>query len=241
MSENSKFAELCDKCNITFIGPSAEVIEKTGNKQEARNTMIKAGVPVIPGTKEPVMDAGRGKEIAVSIGYPVMIKAALGGGGKGMRAVYDEKDFEKEFNNAQREAINGFADGTMYIEKYIENPRHIEFQILADNYGNVIHLGERDCSIQRNHQKMIEESPSAAVSEELRQKMGEAAVKAIQAGVDLIVMPDNYKEAYKAIKKALKSGKIKESRIDKSVRRIIYTKLKRGEIPPDTTLLKENQ
>ena len=121
--------------------------------------MIKAGVPVIPGTKEPVMDAGRGKEIAASIGYPVMIKAALGGGGKGMRAVYDEKDFEKEFNNAQREAINGFADGTMYIEKYIENPRHIEFQILADNYGNVIHLGERDCSIQRNHQKMVEESP----------------------------------------------------------------------------------
>ena len=165
LSENSKFAELCDKCNITFIGPSAEVIEKTGNKQEARNTMIKAGVPVIPGTKEPVMDAGRGKEIAASIGYPVMIKAALGGGGKGMRAVYDEKDFEKEFNNAQREAINGFADGTMYIEKYIENPRHIEFQILADNYGNVIHLGERDCSIQRNHQKMVEESPSAALDE----------------------------------------------------------------------------
>lgn len=181
LSENSKFAELCDKCNITFIGPSAEVIEKTGNKQEARNTMIKAGVPVIPGTKEPVMEAGRGKEIAASIGYPVMIKAALGGGGKGMRAVYDEKDFEKEFNNAQREAINGFADGTMYIEKYIENPRHIEFQILADNYGNVIHLGERDCSIQRNHQKMIEECPCAALSDELRKKMGETAVKAARA------------------------------------------------------------
>ena len=181
LSENSKFAELCDKCNITFIGPSAEVIEKTGNKQEARNTMIKAGVPVIPGTKEPVMDAGRGKEIAASIGYPVMIKAALGGGGKGMRAVYDEKDFEKEFNNAQREAINGFADGTMYIEKYIENPRHIEFQILADNYGNVIHLGERDCSIQRNHQKMVEESPSAALDEKTRQQMGKMAVKAARA------------------------------------------------------------
>ena len=148
LSENSKFAELCDKCNITFIGPSAEVIEKTGNKQEARNTMI---------------------------------KAALGGGGKGMRAVYDEKDFEKEFNNAQREAINGFADGTMYIEKYIENPRHIEFQILADNYGNVIHLGERDCSIQRNHQKMVEESPSAALDEKTRQQMGEMAVKAARA------------------------------------------------------------
>ena len=181
LSENSKFAELCDKCNITFIGPSAEVIEKTGNKQEARNTMIKAGVPVIPGTKEPVMDAARGKEIVASIGYPVMIKAALGGGGKGMRAVYDEKDFEKEFNNAQREAINGFADGTMYIEKYIENPRHIEFQILADNYGNVIHLGERDCSIQRNHQKMVEESPSAALDEKTRQQMGEMAVKAARA------------------------------------------------------------
>ena len=168
LSENSKFAELCDKCNITFIGPSAEVIEKTGNKQEARNTMIKAGVPVIPGTKEPVMDAGRGKEIAASIGYPVMIKAALGGGGKGMRAVYDEKDFEKEFNNAQREAINGFADGTMYIEKYIENPRHIEFQILADNYGNVIHLYERECSIQRRNQKVIEESPSPFVKKVVR-------------------------------------------------------------------------
>lgn len=127
------------------------------------------------------MDAGRGKEIAASIGYPVMIKAALGGGGKGMRAVYDEKDFEKEFNNAQREAINGFADGTMYIEKYIENPRHIEFQILADNYGNVIHLGERDCSIQRNHQKMVEESPSAALDEKTRQQMGEMAVKAARA------------------------------------------------------------
>ena len=156
LSENSKFASLCEKCNITFIGPDSDIIEKTGNKQEARNTMISAGIPVIPGTKEPVMDAERGKELADNIGYPVMVKAALGGGGKGMRVVYTKEDFKREFDNAQREAVNGFADGTMYIEKYIEKPRHIEFQILADKYGNTIHLGERDCSIQRNHQKLVE-------------------------------------------------------------------------------------
>ena len=170
-----------------------------------------------------------------------MIKASSGGGGKGMRVSESEADFEENFNTAQRESINSFADDTMYLERYVGRPRHVEVQILGDKFGTAVQLGERVLFIQRRHQKMIEESPSAAVSEELRQKMGEAAVKAIQAGVDLIVMPDNYKEAYKAIKKALKSGKIKESRIDKSVRRIIYTKLKRGEIPPDTTLLKENQ
>ena len=181
LSENSKFASLCEKCNIAFIGPDSDIIEKTGNKQEARNTMISAGIPVIPGTKEPVMDAERGKELADNIGYPVMIKAALGGGGKGMRVVYTKEDFKREFDNAQREAVNGFADGTMYIEKYIEKPRHIEFQILADKAGHVVHLGERDCSIQRNHQKMIEESPSIALGEELRKKMGKAAIKAAKA------------------------------------------------------------
>lgn len=181
LSENSKFAELCKKCNITFIGPEPEVIEKTGNKQEARNTMIAANVPVIPGTKEPVMDSDIGLELANEIGYPVMIKAALGGGGKGMRVVRDEDSFRKEFDNAQREAVNGFGDGTMYIEKYIESPRHIEFQILADKFGNCIHLGERDCSIQRNHQKMIEESPSVALNDELRKAMGDMAVKAARA------------------------------------------------------------
>lgn len=181
LSENSKFAELCRKCNITFIGPFPEVIEKMGNKSEARNTMIAAGVPVIPGTKEPVMDAVTGKKLADAIGYPVMVKAALGGGGKGMRVVRNAEEFTANFNNAQMEAEKGFADGTMYIEKYIEHPRHIEFQILADNYGNVIHLGERDCSIQRRHQKMIEESPSIALTEDLRDRMGSTAVRAAKA------------------------------------------------------------
>lgn len=181
LSENSRFAELCKKCNIAFIGPSGEVIEKTGNKQEARNTMAAAGIPVIPGSKEAVYDAGTGKIIADKIGYPVMIKAALGGGGKGMRMVACADEFEKEFNNAQREAVNGFADNAMYIEKYIEEPHHIEFQILADHYGNIVHLGERDCSIQRNHQKMVEEAPSAALSDDIRRKMGETAVKAARA------------------------------------------------------------
>ncbi len=181
LSENSKFAALCEKCNIAFIGPSSDIIEKTGNKQEARNTMIAAGIPVIPGTKEPVMDAAKGLKLADEIGYPVMIKAALGGGGKGMRVVYSGTDFKREFDNAQREAVNGFADGTMYIEKYIEKPRHIEFQILADKYGNTIQLGERDCSIQRNHQTLVEEAPSFALSEKLRRKMGACAVAAAKA------------------------------------------------------------
>ena len=143
--------------------------------------MISAGIPVIPGTKEPVMDAERGKELADNIGYPVMVKAALGGGGKGMRVVYTKEDFKREFDNAQREAVNGFADSTMYIEKYIEKPRHIEFQILADKYGNTIHLGERDCSIQRNHQKLVEESPSPALNDELRKRMGDTAVAVAKA------------------------------------------------------------
>lgn len=181
LSENSKFAELCEQCNITFIGPSSEVIRKMGNKQEARNTMIDAGVPVIPGSTEPIYDAKTGAEIAKKIGYPVIVKAALGGGGKGMRVAETEEQFENSFQTAQKEAEIAFGDGTMYIEHFVQHPRHIEFQILADKYGNVIHLGERDCSIQRNHQKMIEESPSIALSEEMRKKMGEAAVKAAKA------------------------------------------------------------
>lgn len=181
LSENSKFAELCEQCNITFIGSSSEVIRKMGNKQEARNTMIDAGVPVIPGSTEPIYDAKTGAEIAKKIGYPVIVKAALGGGGKGMRVAETEEQFENSFQTAQKEAEIAFGDGTMYIEHFVQHPRHIEFQILADKYGNVIHLGERDCSIQRNHQKMIEESPSIALSEEMRKKMGEAAVKAAKA------------------------------------------------------------
>lgn len=181
LSENSKFASLCEKCNIAFIGPDSETIEKTGNKSEARNTMIQADVPVVPGTKEPVFEAQAGRKFADSIGYPVMIKAALGGGGKGMRVVRSSEEFEKNFNNAQREAINGFGDNAMYIEKYVEHPRHIEFQILADSYGNTIHLGERECSIQRRHQKMIEESPCLALNSKVRDEMGAVAVRAAKA------------------------------------------------------------
>lgn len=181
LSENSKFAELCEQCNITFIGPDSKVIASLGNKQVARNTMMAAGVPVIPGSKEPVYDAKTGAALAQEIGYPVIIKAALGGGGKGMRTAWTPEEFESAFQTAQKETEMAFADSTMYIEHFVENPRHIEFQILADKYGNVIHLGERDCSIQRNHQKLIEESPSVALSDELRKKMGDAAVKAAKA------------------------------------------------------------
>lgn len=181
LSENSKFAELCEQCNITFIGPDSDVISRLGNKQEARNTMIGAGVPVVPGSQDAVYDAKTGARIAEEIGYPVMIKAALGGGGKGMRVAENAEEFETSFLTAQKETQIAFGDNTMYIERFVRHPRHIEFQILADKHGNVIHLGERDCSIQRNHQKMIEESPCAVISEELRQKMGQAAVNAAKA------------------------------------------------------------
>lgn len=181
LSENSKFAELCEQCNITFIGPDSKAIARLGNKQEARNTMAAAGVPVIPGSTEPIYDAGTGALIAEGIGYPVIVKAALGGGGKGMRIANTPEEFEQSFRTAQKETQMAFGDNTMYIEHFVQHPRHIEFQILADHYGNVVHLGERDCSIQRNHQKMIEESPSVALSSDLRQRMGEAAVCAAKA------------------------------------------------------------
>ncbi len=181
LSENSRFVELCEKCNITFIGPSAKMIDKMGNKSEARKTMMEAGVPVVPGTKEPVYDAKKGMELAEQIGYPVMIKASSGGGGKGMRVSEEPEDFEENFKVAQLESVRGFADNTMYIEKYVQDPRHIEFQIIADKFGNVVQLGERDCSIQRHHQKVIEESPSVALTPELREKMGDAAVRAAKA------------------------------------------------------------
>lgn len=181
LSENAKFAELCAKCNIAFIGPSAEIIHRMGNKSEARKTMMEAGVPVVPGSKTPVYTVEEARKMAEEIGYPVMIKASSGGGGKGMRISRGPEDFDANFQNAQMESIKGFSDDTMYLERYVERPRHIEFQILADKYGNVIHLGERDCSIQRNHQKLIEESPSVALSDELRKKMGDAAVKAAKA------------------------------------------------------------
>ena len=178
LSENARFAELCQKCNITFIGPSPELIHKMGNKSEARKTMMEAGIPVVPGSKEPVRKVEEAKAMAEEIGYPVMIKASSGGGGKGMRISWGPEDFEANFQNAQMESVKGFSDDTMYLERYIEKPRHIEFQIMADKFGHVVHLGERDCSIQRRHQKVLEESPSIAISNELRKKMGEAAVKA---------------------------------------------------------------
>ena len=181
LSENARFAELCEKCSIAFIGPSAEIINRMGNKSEARKTMMEAGIPVVPGTKEPVFTAERGLELAESIGFPVMIKASSGGGGKGMRVSRSREDFTENFQNAQLESVKGFSDDTMYIEKYIEQPRHIEFQIMADKYGNVVHLGERDCSIQRRHQKVLEESPCQVISDELRKKMGQTAVMAAKA------------------------------------------------------------
>lgn len=181
LSENSKFAQICKTCGLTFIGPSPEVIERLGNKSMAKKTMEEAGVPVIPGNSISVYTVEDGLKHAREAGYPVMIKAALGGGGKGMRTACSPEEFENSFHMAQTEARNAFGDDAMYIEHFVERPRHIEFQILADDYGNVVHLGERDCSIQRNHQKLIEESPSLALSEELRRKMGEAAVKAAKA------------------------------------------------------------
>ena len=181
LSENARFAELCERCSIRFIGPSAEVIRKMGNKSEARKTMIEAGVPVVPGSREPVFTAEEGLKTAKEIGFPVMIKASSGGGGKGMRISRSEDDFEANFRSAQMESIKGFSDDTMYMERFIEKPRHIEFQILADRFGNVIHLGERDCSIQRRHQKLLEEAPSVGIFPEVRAKMGEAAVRAAKA------------------------------------------------------------
>ena len=181
LSENSRFVEMCRKCNVTFIGPSAEVISRMGNKSEAKNTMRQAGVPVVPGTEEPVFTVEEARKAAEQIGYPVMIKASSGGGGKGMRVAGNEEEFEKLFCTAQKESIRSFADDTMYLEKFVECPRHVEVQIVADKFGNVVHLGERDCSIQRRHQKLIEESPCSALSEELRKKMGDTAVRAAKA------------------------------------------------------------
>ena len=181
LSENAKFAKHCKECGIKFIGPSSEVIGMMGDKAVARQTMIDADVPVIPGMEGSVKDVEEALKEALKIGFPLMIKAALGGGGKGMRISRSEDDFRDNFINAQQEAIKGFSDDTMYMERYIEKPRHIEFQILADEHGNCVHLGERDCSIQRRHQKIIEESPSVAIDDKLRKAMGEAAIRAAKA------------------------------------------------------------
>jgi acetyl-CoA carboxylase, biotin carboxylase subunit len=181
LSENSKMVDICNMHGIKFIGPKKEHIEKMGNKSEARKTMIEAGVPVVPGSKESTNEAAKALEIAKGIGFPVMIKASSGGGGRGMRIVHSEDEFENSFNMAKSESKAAFNDDSMYVEKFIENPRHIEFQILADEYGNVVHLGERDCSLQRRNQKVIEEAPCSAITPELRSKMGEAALKAAKS------------------------------------------------------------
>lgn len=181
LSENSRFAEMCAKCHITFIGPSPEIMDKMGNKSQARRTMMEAKVPVVPGTKEAVFEAAEGQRQAEKIGYPVMIKASSGGGGKGMRVAKNSQEFQEAFQVAQMESQRAFGDRTMYIEKFVEEPRHVEIQILADKYGHVVQLGERDCSIQRHHQKVLEESPCCALTPKLRKKMGEAAVRAVKA------------------------------------------------------------
>lgn len=181
LSENSIFARMCEDCNITFIGPSADVIELMGNKSKARQTMIEAGVSVVPGTNGTVTDLETAFAEADRIGYPIMIKASAGGGGKGMRAAFSKEEFEKAFDSAKNEAKAAFGDDRIYLERLMIEPRHIEFQLLADRYGNVVHLGERDCSIQRKNQKIVEESPSPAIDEELRIRMGEEAIRAAKA------------------------------------------------------------
>ena len=181
LSENSQFASICKESNIKFIGPEAEIIDLLGNKSNAKEMMKKAGVPVIPGSDGSVKGLKDAICISEKIGYPVILKAAAGGGGKGIRVVKTPDELETAYNIVKQESKNAFNDDEIYIEKFVVNPRHVEIQILADEHGNVIHLGERDCSIQRKHQKMIEETPSTAIDEKIRNKMGEAAVKAAKA------------------------------------------------------------
>ena len=181
LAENAEFAEVCMEYGIKFIGPTPEMIRKMGDKITAKDTMIKASVPVIPGSEGLIPNIKEGIGIAKEIGYPILLKATAGGGGKGMRIVYQESEFEKNWEMARQEAGASFGNDGIYIEKFIEEPRHIEFQIAGDQYGKVVHLSERDCSIQRRHQKLIEESPSPFMTPELREKMGAAAIKAGQS------------------------------------------------------------
>ena len=181
LSENSQFAKICEESNIKFIGPNYKVIELMGNKSNAKELMKNAGVPVIPGSDGSVKGLKDAIKIANEIGYPIMLKAAAGGGGKGIRIVNIPEELESNYNIVKQEAKLSFNDDEIYIEKFVKNPRHVEIQILADEHGNVIHLGERDCSIQRRNQKVIEETPSTAIVDKLRNKMGEAAIKAVKA------------------------------------------------------------
>jgi acetyl-CoA carboxylase biotin carboxylase subunit len=181
LAENAEFAETCAASNITFIGPTAEQIRIMGNKASARRAMQDVGVPIVPGSPGPVDDVDEALQFAIGIGFPVIIKASAGGGGKGMRVAADPEDFGRAFQLARSEALSAFGNGDVYVEKYLARPRHIEFQIMGDSHGNAIHLGERDCSVQRRHQKLIEEAPSPAMTPELRKAMGDAAVRGAKA------------------------------------------------------------
>ena len=201
LSENANFSEICRQSGVKFIGPTPEMINKMGDKVTAKETMIKAGVPVVPGSEGLLKDVKQGIKIANQIGYPVILKATAGGGGKGMRIVTKDDEFEAAWDSARKEAKASFKNDGIYVEKYVEEPRHIEFQIIGDQFGNVIHLSERDCSIQRRHQKLIEESPSPFMTPELREKMGDAAVKAGKSinyeGVGTIeFLVDKYRNFY---------------------------------------------
>lgn len=178
LAESATFAKICEDCNIKFIGPRADVIAMMGDKVEARRTMQAAGVPILPGSPEPIESAEEAKKIAYEIGFPVIIKASAGGGGRGMRIVRSEAELETNLETAQAEALAAFKNGAVYLERYIERPRHIEIQVLADEHGNCIHLGERECSIQRRHQKLLEEAPSPVITPEQREMMGAVAVNA---------------------------------------------------------------
>ncbi len=197
LAENAEFAEICERSDITFIGPTPDQIRRMGDKAEARRTMIEAGVPVVPGSEGPFEGVEDALVAAEAIGWPVMIKAASGGGGKGMRAAYSARRFRRHYEMARSEAEMSFGDSTLYLEKLIEGPRHIEVQVLGDEHGNLVHLGERDCSSQRRHQKLVEEAPSPAVTPELRARMGEAALKGAEAigyrgagTVEFLLAPD---------------------------------------------------
>ena len=181
LAENSEFSKICSESKIKFIGPTHHMIEKMGDKITAKKTMEKAGIPTVPGSKDLIESISEGKKLAKKIGYPIILKATAGGGGKGMRIVNEDKDFKKSWEEATNESSAAFGNSGLYIEKYIEEPRHIEIQIVGDKYGNVSHLSERDCSIQRRHQKLIEETPSPFVDDKLREKMGQTAIKAGKA------------------------------------------------------------
>jgi acetyl-coA carboxylase, biotin carboxylase subunit len=180
LSENNSFAKMCDEIGIKFIGPRPDIIELMGNKSKAKETMKSVGVPVVPGSEGLIYTMQEAINISNQIGYPVIIKASAGGGGKGIRIAYSEEELRKAYEIVKQEALNSFNDDSIYIEKFIENPRHIEIQIMADEYGNAVHLGERDCTVQRKNQKMLEETPSGVIDSRLREKMGAIAVKAVK-------------------------------------------------------------